>query len=112
MHLAGIATFDEIGDIAIAAKEVIQLVVTDTGQDCRICDLVAVQMENGQDDAVGEGVEKFVRMPTGRQRAGFRFTIAHDTGNEQVRIIERRAERMLQRVTQLATLVNRPRCLR
>ncbi|TKS60901.1 MAG: hypothetical protein EWM73_03043 [Nitrospira sp.] len=88
MHLSRIAAFDEIGDVAVAAEEMVQFAVTDTGQDSGIRDLVAVQMENGQYDAVGDRVEKFIGMPTRRERAGFRFTIAYDTGSNQVRVVE------------------------
>lgn len=82
MHLLRIVSFDKIGNVAVPAKEMIQLVVTDPGQDRRIRDLVTVQMENGQDHAVGERVEKFIGMPTRRKRTGFRFTIADHAGRD------------------------------
>ncbi|TKS62329.1 MAG: hypothetical protein EWM73_02564 [Nitrospira sp.] len=88
MHLPGIVAFDEVGDIAVAAEEVIQFIVTDTGQDRRTRDLVAVQMENRQDDAVGEGIQKFIGMPACREGTGFRFPVTDHTGRDQIGIVE------------------------
>ena len=42
MHRPGITPFDEIGGVAVPAKQVIQFVVTDTGQHGGIRDLVSV----------------------------------------------------------------------
>ncbi len=42
--------------------------------------------------------------------ARFRFAIADDAGNDEIGIVERRAEGMAERVSQFATFVNRPRC--
>ena len=39
-------------------------------------------------------IEKFVRVPTGGERAGLRFAIADDTGNEQLGIVKGRTERV------------------
>ena len=39
-------------------------------------------------------IEKFVRVPARGERAGLRFAIADDTGNEQIGIVEGRAERV------------------
>src|SRR5216117_3763225 len=51
-------------------------------------------------------------MPTGGERAGLGFAVADDASNEQVRIVERRAESVRQSVTQFAALVNRTRRFR
>ncbi len=48
-------------------------------------------------------------MPTRRERPGFRFAIADDTGDDKIRIVERRAVGMAQRIAQLATFVNAAR---
>ena len=48
-------------------------------------------------------------MPGGGQRAGLGFAVADDAGDDQVGIVERRAEGVAEAVAQLATLVNRAR---
>jgi hypothetical protein len=45
-------------------------------------------------------------MPTRGERAGLGFAIAHDTGHNQVRIVECGAIGMSERVTQLPALMD------
>jgi hypothetical protein len=59
-----------------------------------------------QDRAVADRIEEFVRMPTRGERAGLGFAIAHDTGHNQVRIVECGAIGMSERVTQLPALMD------
>ena len=51
-------------------------------------------------------------MPTRRQRPGLRLAVADDAGDEQIGIVERRAERVDERVAELPALVDRARRLR
>src|SRR5690242_17937945 len=51
-------------------------------------------------------------MPTRGERASLGFTIAHDTGDNQVRIVECRAIGVSERITQLPALMNRTRSFR
>ena len=74
-----------------------------------IGDLVAIEMQDRQHRAIGHRIEKFVGMPGRRQRPGFRFAVADHASNDQIRIIEHRAERMAQRIPQFAAFMNRPR---
>src|SRR5258707_279144 len=46
MHLLGLVAFDEARRVAVAHKEALQLLPRDTGEEARIGDLVAVQMED------------------------------------------------------------------
>ena len=39
-------------------------------------------------------------------RAGFRFTVADNAGDDQIRIVERGPEGMTKRITELATFMN------
>ena len=64
-------------------------------------------MQDGQHGTVVGRIEKLVRVPAGGERTGFRFPITHDAGDEQIGVIEGRAEGMGQRVAQFAALVNR-----
>ena len=51
-------------------------------------------------------------MPARRQRPGLGLTVADDAGHEEIRVVERRAEGVNERVPQFAALVDRPRHLR
>ncbi len=50
-------------------------------------------------------------MPARGQRAGLGFAVADDAGDDQIRVVERRAKGVAQAVAQLAPLVDRARCL-
>ncbi|MPN60009.1 hypothetical protein SDC9_207732 [bioreactor metagenome] len=63
-------------------------------------------MQNGQHRAVMHRIEKLVRVPACGERAGLRFPIADDAGDEQVGIVKRRPECVRERITQFAALVN------
>jgi hypothetical protein len=50
-------------------------------------------------------------VPGRGERSGFGLAVADDAGNDQARIVEHRAERMAERVAELAAFVNRTRAL-
>ena len=109
MHQVRLVTLDEIGRPAVAAQQLFQFFAGDAGEDGRIGDLVAIEMQDRQHRAVGGRIEKFIGMPRRRQRSGLRFAVADDAGDDQIGIVEHRAERMAERITQFAALVNRTR---
>jgi hypothetical protein len=45
-------------------------------------------MQHWQHRAVAHWVEELVGMPGGRQRSGFRLTVAHNHGSNQIGIVE------------------------
>ena len=112
VHLLRVVPSTKIGRPAVADEQALQLLVGDPGQDRRLGDLEAVEVEDRQDRAVGDGVEELVGMPGGGQRAGLGLAVADDAGDDQVRVVERRAEGMADRIAQLAALVDRARRLR
>ena len=94
VHLFRLITFHKIRRPAAATKKLLQFLRLDAGQDSRVANLVAIEMQDRQHGSVGDRVEKFVGLPGGRQRAGFRFAVADDAGDDQIGIIERRSESM------------------
>ena len=52
------------------------------------------------------GIEKLVRVPRGRERTGFRFAIADHARDDEIGVVEDGAERMAQRVAELAAFVD------
>ena len=93
-------------------EERAQLVLRNAREDGRIRDLVAVEMQDRQDDAVALWVEELVRVPAGRERPGLGFSVADDAADEQVGVVERSAIGMHERIAELAALVDRARSLR
>ena len=55
--------------IAHAVEELVELFVGDAGQDGRVGDLVAVEVQDRQHDTVGARVDELVGLPAGGQRA-------------------------------------------
>jgi hypothetical protein len=98
--------------VTVAAHEGVQLLVADAGEDGRVGDLVAVEMEDGQHGPVAGGVEELVALPAGRQRPRLRLAVADDAGHDQVRVVECGPVGVRKRVAQLAALVDAARSLR
>ena len=46
-------------------------------------------------------------MPQAGKRTGLRLAVAHDAGDHEIRIVEHRSERVAQRISEFATLMNR-----
>src|SRR5450755_4023797 len=78
----------------------------DACEECRIADLVAVEMQDRQHGSIENRVEKLVGLPGGRQRAGLRLAVADDAGDDQGRIVERCPKRMTERVAQLTAFMD------
>src|ERR1700682_5359292 len=107
MHRRGFVTLHEVGRPSVASEQLLQFLAGNAGEESWVGNLVTVEMEDGQHRAVGYRIEKFVRMPCGGQRTRLRFAVADDTGHDEIGIVEHGAERMAERITQLAALVNR-----
>src|ERR1700730_9359907 len=69
-------------------------------------------MKDRKHRAVAGRVEEFVGVPTGSESAGFRFAVANDAPEYQIRIIEGGAIGMCQRITEFATFMDRAGRLR
>src|SRR5665213_162961 len=94
VHLFRVIALHKVRRPAATAKKLLQFVRLNASQDSWVADLVAIEVENRQDGSVGNQVEQFVRLPSRRQRASFRFAIANDAGDNQVGIVESRSEGM------------------
>ena len=63
MHLLRVVSLDEVRRPAAAAEELVQFFVGDAHQDGWVGDLVAVEMQDRQHDAVAHWVEELVGVP-------------------------------------------------
>src|SRR5450759_3321829 len=103
---------DEVGCPPVATKQLLQFLAADAGEDRRVGNLVAVEMQDRQHRAVGSRIEKLVRMPRGCQRSCLCLAVADDAGDDKIWIIEHCPERMTERIAQFAALMDRARALR
>ena len=106
------ATADHERPVAVALEQRDQLGLGDAGEQGRVGDLVAVEVEDRQDGAVGARAEQLVGVPAGRERSGLGLAVADHAGDEQVGIVEGGAVGVGERVAELAALVDRARRLR
>ena len=106
VHHGRVVAFEREGLVAVAAHEVLQLGMRNARQDRWVGDLVAVQMEDGQDGAVGGGVEKFVGVPACGERSGLGLAVAYHAGYDEIRIVKGSAIGMHERVAEFAALVD------
>src|SRR5579872_7393025 len=81
MHELRFVAFDEIRLPTVASEQMRKLLVAQSSKNRGIGYFVAVQVQYRQHDTVARRIEKFVRMPTRRQRPGFRFAIADDAAH-------------------------------
>ena len=52
VHFGGVVALDEIGLVAVTAEQGVQFLVADAREDGGVGDLVAVEVQDGQDRAV------------------------------------------------------------
>src|SRR5580704_13335135 len=98
---------DEIWLVTIALEEFPQLILRNAREKAGVGDLVTVQMQDRQYHTVAGGIQKFVSMPAGCQRAGLGFAVAHNASDDQVRIVKRCPVGVRECVAQFATFMNR-----
>ena len=93
VHAARIAALDEIRCVAVADEQRLQLLMADAGQERRVIDLVAVEVQDRQHGAVRDRVEELIAVPAGRERTGFSFAVAHHDQSDQDPGCRRRSRR-------------------
>ncbi len=112
MHLLRLVPLDEMRRVAIAAQKLVQLLMADPGQNRGIGDLVAVEMQDRQDNPVAHRIEELVGMPARRQRARLRLAVADDTGHDQIGVVIGGAIGVGEGVAEFAAFMNRAGGLR
>ena len=112
MHNFRVVALNKVGLIASTHIESLQVGVTGASLSGRPRDLVPIEMKDWQNRAVSHRIEEVDRLPASFQRAGLGLAIADDAGDNQIRIVEGRAEGVNQRVTKLSALVHGVRDVR
>ncbi len=98
--------------MAVAAQERVEFRFRDAGQHGGVGDLVAVEVQDGQDGTVVDGVEELVGVPGAGERAGLRLAVADHAGDQQARVVEGGAVGVGEGVAEFAALVDRAGDLR
>lgn len=112
VYLHRLIALDEIRLPAAALEHFAQLLLRNARQQGRVGDLVAVQVQDRQNNAVRHRIEELVAVPRGCQRAGLRLAVTDNHGCDQVGVIQHRTEAVRQRITQFTALVDGARGLR
>jgi len=107
MYGLGLVAGHHEGPPSAALEESNELAFRDTGEHCRVGDLVAVEVQDRQHGAVGARFEELVPVPPRRQRPRFRLTVSDDAGDQQIRVVEGGAEGVTEGVAELAALMDR-----
>src|SRR5260221_9311313 len=111
MHGCRFIPRDIVRRPSVSAQELIQFLARDAREEGGIRDFVAVKMEDGQYRAIGGGVEELVRVPRRCEGSGLCLSVADDTGDRKIRIVENGAEGMAQGVAEFAPFVDGARAL-
>ncbi len=93
--------------ISIAREQLADLIVRHPAEHRGPADLVAVEMQDREDGAVASRVEEARAFPRSLERSRLGLSVAHDRGDDEIRIVECRTERMSEDVAELSALVNR-----
>ena len=101
-----------MGRVAIAAEQLVQLLMADPGEDGGVGDLVTIEVQDWQNRTIGNRVEELVGVPAGRQRSGLGLAVADNTGHDQVGVVESGAVGVRDGVAEFAPLMDRARRLR
>jgi hypothetical protein len=106
VHGQGVVALDVDGLVAVAAQQVVQFRAVETGQDGRVGDLVAVEVQDRQDRPVVDRVEELVGVPGRGQRSRLGLAVADDARHQQVRVVEGGTVGVRERVAEFAALVD------
>ncbi|MGX1246957.1 hypothetical protein RKD46_008061 [Streptomyces pseudovenezuelae] len=112
VHGHGVVAGDVDRRVAVAAQQFVEFGLGEPGEEGRVGDLVAVEVQDRQDRSVVHGVEELVGVPGRGQRAGLRLAVPDHAGDEEVRVVEGGPVGVRQGVAQLAALVDRTGGLR
>ena len=96
MHPRRIVARDKVDLVAVAFEQHANVFVVVAAEYGGAGNFVAVEMEDRQHRAVARRVEKLYALPSAFERPGFRLAVADHARDDQVGIVERRAERMHQ----------------
>ena len=96
----------EVRLIAHALKELGEFFIGHAGENGGVGDLVAVEVQDRQDDSVGCRVHELVGLPRSRERTGLGLAVAHHGHGQQARVVHDGTVGVAERVAELTALVD------
>ena len=102
-----VVALDEVHVVAVAFEQPLDVLIARAPEHGGPGDLVAVQVQDGQHGAVARRVEELDALPRALERPGLRLAVADDRDDDEVGVVERRAEGVHEHVAELAALVDR-----
>src|SRR5580704_4437566 len=88
VHLRRLVAFDEKWFVAVSFEKLSQLIIRDSREKTRVCYLVAVKVKDRQDATIALRIQKFVPVPSCRQRTGLGFAVSNNASHYQIGIVE------------------------
>jgi hypothetical protein len=107
VHARRIAALDEDRLPAVAAHQALEFGVRQPPEHGGSRDLGVVQVQDRQHRPIALGIQEFVGVPAGGERARLGLAIADDARDDEIGVVESSAGRMHERVTQLTAFVDR-----
>ena len=109
VHVHRLVAFDETRLVTVPSEQARDLVVAAPAEHRGAGDLVAVEVQDGQDRAVPRRIQEMDPLPGPLERPRLRLAVADHGGDEQIRVVERCPECVDEHVAQLAAFVDRAR---
>lgn len=106
VHALEVVAGHDVRRPAVAAHERDELFLVDASEHCRVVDLVAVQVQDGQHAAVADRVEELVAVPGCCERTRLALAVTDDCEGDGLWVVEDGAEGVRERVAELAALVD------
>src|SRR5271157_1415142 len=108
VHALGIGALYEVRSPAVSCQQAFQLLVRNARQQSGVINLVSVQVQDGENRPVPNGVEKLANVPGSCQWPCFRLPVSDHRSHDQLRIVEGSAAGMREYVSQFAAFVDGP----
>src|SRR5271165_5538305 len=109
VHALGIGALYEVGCPAVSGQQAFQLLVRNARQQSGVINLVSIQVQDGQNRAVPNGIEKLADVPGSCQWPGFRFPVSDRCSHDQIRVVEGSAAGVREYISQFTAFVDRTR---
>src|SRR5258707_1787194 len=99
MDLHRIASFDKESFIAVPGEKVADELVGLSPPNRRASNFITIKMQDWEDRSIAHRINKLHTLPATLKRACFCLSIAHDGADNQLGVIESRAQRIHEHIS-------------
>src|SRR5271166_6019919 len=107
VHALGIGALHEVRRPAVSRQQAFQLLVRNARKQSGVINLVSIQVQDGENRAIPNGVEKLVNVPGSRQWPGFGLSVPDRRSHDQIRVVEGSAAGVREYISQFTAFVDR-----